>query len=106
MKTASQVHRKIPAACYIQQPEGSARALCMGGLPHESTAALDLAITRASWVVRAPTTPHHRVWFHAARRPGNALEASGPEIPELEEIAEQPARAVGDDHRIRLGESL
>jgi hypothetical protein len=40
------------------------------------------------------------------RRPGDALEVPGPEVLQLEEIAEQPSRAVGDDDGIRLGQSL
>ena len=40
------------------------------------------------------------------RRAGDALEVAGPEVLQLEEIAEQPSRAVGDDDGTRLGESL
>jgi len=40
------------------------------------------------------------------RRPGDALEVPGPEIPEFEQIAEQPSRAVGNDDRVRLGQRL
>ena len=40
------------------------------------------------------------------RRPGDALEVRGSEVLQLEEIAEQPSRAVGDDDGTRLGQSL
>ena len=45
------------------------------------------------------------------RRPGprrrrDALEVLRPEVPKLEQIAEQPARALGDDHRVRFGDPL
>jgi len=39
-------------------------------------------------------------------RGGDALDLDGAEIAILEEIADQPARARGDDHRIRLGQGL
>ena len=40
------------------------------------------------------------------RRPGDALEVLCPEVLELEEIAEKPPRAVGDDDHVRLGDAL
>ena len=40
------------------------------------------------------------------RRPGDALEVLRPEVLKLEQIAEQPARALGDDDRVRLGDRL
>ena len=39
-------------------------------------------------------------------RPGDALEVLGPEIAELEEIAEKPARALGYDDHVRFGQRL
>jgi hypothetical protein len=42
----------------------------------------------------------------AQARAGDALEVRGPEVLQLEEIAEQPSRAVGDDDGTRLGQSL
>ena len=39
-------------------------------------------------------------------RPGDALDLDGAEIAVLEEIADQPARARGDDDRARLGQGL
>ena len=39
-------------------------------------------------------------------RRGEALDLDGAEIAVLEEIADQPARAGGDDDRIRLGQGL
>ena len=39
-------------------------------------------------------------------RPGDALHLDGAEIAVLEEIADQPARARGDDDRVRLGQGL
>ena len=60
---------------------------------------------RVQGVKAAPhgTRPQRRP---GPRRPGDALEVPGPEILQLEEIAEQPARAVGDDDGTRLGQSL
>ena len=40
------------------------------------------------------------------RWPGDALEVPGPEIPELEEIAEKLSRAFRNNHSIRLGNGL
>ena len=40
------------------------------------------------------------------RRPGDALEVLGPEVLQLEQIAEQPARALGDDDHVRFGDRL
>ena len=39
-------------------------------------------------------------------RPGDALHLDGAEIAVFEEIADQPARARGDDDRVRLGQGL
>ena len=39
-------------------------------------------------------------------RRGDALDLDGAEIAVLEEIADQPARACGDDDRVRLGQGL
>jgi len=39
-------------------------------------------------------------------RPGDALHLDGAEIAVFEEIADQPARARGDDDRVRLGGRL
>ena len=39
-------------------------------------------------------------------RRGDALDLDGAEIAVLEEIADQPARARGDDDRVRLGQGL
>jgi hypothetical protein len=39
-------------------------------------------------------------------RPGDALHLDGAKIADLEEIADQPARARGDDDRVRLGQGL
>ena len=43
---------------------------------------------------------------NALHRPGNPLELPWPEVPQLEEIAEQPARGLGNDDRVRLGDAL
>ena len=40
------------------------------------------------------------------RRPGDALEVLRPEVLKLEQIAEQPARALGDDDHVRFGDRL
>ena len=40
------------------------------------------------------------------RRPGDTLEVLGSEVLELEEIAEQLSRAVGDHDHVRLGQRL
>ena len=40
------------------------------------------------------------------RRPGDALEVLRPEVLKLEQIAEQLARALGDDDHVRLGDRL
>ena len=39
-------------------------------------------------------------------RPVDALELPGPEVFELEQMAEKSARALRDHHRIGLGDSL
>ena len=39
-------------------------------------------------------------------RPGNALELPNPKVLELEEAAEKPSRAFGDDDHVRLGKAL
>ena len=39
-------------------------------------------------------------------RPGDALEVLCPEVLKLEEITEQPSRALGNDHHVRLGNPL
>src|SRR5215471_8465029 len=39
-------------------------------------------------------------------RPSDALEVSGSEVLQLEQIAEKPPRAIGDDERIRRGDAL
>ena len=49
------------------------------------------------------TRPQRRQGPH---RPGDALEVLGPEVLKLEQIAEKPSRAFGDDHRVRLGDAL
>ena len=49
------------------------------------------------------TRPQRRPGPH---RPGDALEVLGPEIPELEEIAEKLSRALRDNDRVRLGNRL
>ena len=41
-----------------------------------------------------------------AHRLGDALEVSGAEVLQLEEIAEKLSRALGDDDRVRLGNPL
>ena len=41
-----------------------------------------------------------------AHPPGDALEVLRPEVFELEQFADEPARAFGDDCRIRLGDAL
>ena len=40
------------------------------------------------------------------RRTGNALEVLGAQVLEFEEIAEQPARALGDDDHVGFGDHL
>ena len=49
------------------------------------------------------TRPQRRPGSH---RPGDALEVLGPEVLQLEQIAEQLSRALGDDDRVRLGDPL
>jgi hypothetical protein len=39
-------------------------------------------------------------------RPGDALDLDGANLAVIEEIAEQPARARGDDNSVRLGHGL
>ena len=39
-------------------------------------------------------------------RPGEAPEGVAAEIPELEQAAQEPPRALGHDHRARLGQPL
>ena len=39
-------------------------------------------------------------------RPGDALEVLCPEVLKLEQIAEKPSRALGDDDHVRLGDPL
>ena len=56
---------------------------------------LEAAFNRA-WPQRRPG-PH---------RPGDALEVLGPEVLQLEQIAEQFSRALGDDDGVRLGNAL
>ena len=41
-----------------------------------------------------------------SRRQGDALEVPGPEVLQLEQIAEQFSRALGDDDRVRFGDRL
>jgi hypothetical protein len=42
----------------------------------------------------------------SARRSGEALEFPGPEVLQLEQIAEQLSRALGDHDAVRLGDPL
>jgi hypothetical protein len=49
------------------------------------------------------TGPQHRVGFY---RPSDPLEFSWPEIPQLEKIAQHPARGLGNDDRVWLGDRL
>ncbi len=49
------------------------------------------------------TCPQHRESCH---RPGDPLELLWPEVPQLEEIAQQPAGGLGNDDRVRLGDAL
>jgi hypothetical protein len=49
------------------------------------------------------TRPQHREGF---RRPSDPLEFSWPEVPQLEKIAQQPARGLCNDGRVRLGDAL
>ena len=49
------------------------------------------------------TCPQHRESLH---RPGDPLEVLWPEVSQLEEIAQQPARGLGNDDRVRLGDGL
>ena len=39
-------------------------------------------------------------------RPCDALEVLGAEVVKLEQIAEEPARALGDDDHVRFGDPL
>ena len=50
-----------------------------------------------------PTRPQRRPRLH---RPRDALEVLGPKVLQLEDIAEKPSRAVGNDDHIRLGDPL
>ena len=49
------------------------------------------------------TRPQRRPGPH---RPGDALEVLRPEVLKLEQIAEKPSRALGDDDPVRLGDAL
>jgi len=49
------------------------------------------------------TCPQHRESTH---RPDDPLEVLGPKVLQLEEIAEEPARGLGNDNRVRLGDAL
>ena len=49
------------------------------------------------------TRTHH---LPSRDRRGDALHLDGAEIAVLEEIANQPPRASGDDDRVRLGQGL
>ena len=41
-----------------------------------------------------------------AHRLGNAFEVLRPEVAQVEQPADEPARTLGDYHRIRLGNAL
>jgi hypothetical protein len=58
---------------------------------HRLEAALD-----GSW-------PQHGESVH---RSGNPLDFLCPEVPQLEEIAEQLSRGLSNDNRVRLGDAL
>ena len=45
-------------------------------------------------------------YLPSRHRCGDALDLDGAETADLEEIADQPARARGDDDRVRLGQGL
>jgi len=47
--------------------------------------------------------PQHSPDLH---RPGDALQIPWPEVLQLEEIADNPARTVADDNHVRLGSPL
>ena len=49
------------------------------------------------------TRPQRRPGPH---RPGDALEVLGPEVLQLEQIAEKFSRGLGNDHHVRLGDPL
>ncbi len=49
------------------------------------------------------TCPQHRPRPH---RPGDAGDVPGPEVPELEEIAEKLPRPLGNHYRARIGHGL
>ena len=49
------------------------------------------------------TRPHHREGF---RSPSDPLEFFWPKVPHLEKIAQQPARGLGNDDGVRLGDAL
>ena len=49
------------------------------------------------------TRPHHREGF---RSPSDPLEFSWPKVPQLEKIAQQFARGLGNDDGVRLGDAL
>ena len=49
------------------------------------------------------TCPQHREGFH---RPGDPLELLGTQVLQLEEIAKEPARGLGNDNRVRRGDAL
>ena len=52
---------------------------------------------------RHRTRPHHRP---GPDRPVNAVQVPPPKVVELEEIAEKPSRAFGDDDLVRSGDAL
>ena len=57
---------------------------------------------------RFETTCHGTHLQHCPRPhwPGNALEAPHPKVVELEETAQKPSRAFGDDERAWRGQRL
>ena len=67
------------------------------------TSALKPVACKASKSAFRGTRPQRRP---GARRTCNALQAHRSEVLKLEEIAEQPPRALGDDDCVRLGDRL
>ncbi len=82
---------------------------CLGARPTaqqqvDLLVAADQRAQRRSAQCLEPARHHTRTQYLPGRhRPGDALDLDGAEIAVLEKIADQSARARGDDDRVRLG---
>ena len=55
---------------------------------------------------KRPSAELARSAAQARTGPAMPLRSFGPEVLKLEQIAEKPSRAFGDDHHVRLGDPL